>query len=120
VDAFIAKPRRERKNASLSHPRTRRKFIRTLYHFVWPDQQFLEHIPPQFQTPPDIERLLINRGAGTTCWCISTKSDLDHRQVVIGEALRTIVGYGEGTFLCCFPGKLAYFENEDVRWMLCR
>ncbi|MGA2348155.1 MAG: hypothetical protein ABSF93_19245 [Candidatus Sulfotelmatobacter sp.] len=34
------------------------------------------------------------------------------------EALKKIVGYQMGTFLTCVPGKLAYFEDEEDRWIL--
>jgi hypothetical protein len=36
----------------------------------------------------------------------------------LADALRKIVGNGMGTFLSCVPGRLAYFEDEDGRWIL--
>jgi len=36
------------------------------------------------------------------------------------EALGEVVGRQMGTFLSCIPGRLAYFEGEDMgfRWVL--
>ncbi len=33
-------------------------------------------------------------------------------------ALNETVGYQMGTLISCVPGRLAYFENEDGRWIL--
>jgi len=36
----------------------------------------------------------------------------------LAVALKEVVGRQMGTFLSCIPGKLAYFEDEDVRYIL--
>ena len=36
----------------------------------------------------------------------------------LDEALEEIVGRSMGTFLSCIQGRLAYFEDEDQRWIL--
>jgi len=33
-------------------------------------------------------------------------------------ALEKTIGYQMGTFISCIPGKLAYFEDEDGRYIL--
>jgi hypothetical protein len=35
-------------------------------------------------------------------------------------ALKTTIGYGMGTIISCIPGKLAYFEDEEQRYILQR
>src|SRR5260370_1097774 len=40
------------------------------------------------------------------------------KEVSLAEALKTIFGRGIGTFLSCLPGRLAYFEDEEDRWIL--
>jgi hypothetical protein len=39
-------------------------------------------------------------------------------EIDLTHALETVIGRGMGTFLSCIPGKLAYFEDEDCRWIL--
>jgi hypothetical protein len=34
------------------------------------------------------------------------------------SALKEVVGYGMGTLISCIPGRLAYFESEDERYIL--
>jgi hypothetical protein len=51
---------------------------------------------------------------------MSEDSDLDGKELPLLEALKKVVGYQMGTFLSCVPGKLAYFEDEDDRWILVR
>jgi len=36
----------------------------------------------------------------------------------VEHALKETVGRQMGTILCCIPGHLAYFENEDERFIL--
>jgi hypothetical protein len=46
--------------------------------------------------------------------------EIDGIRMLITDALETILGRTSGTFLSCVPGLLAYFENEDGRWILKR
>jgi hypothetical protein len=55
-----------------------------------------------------------------SCRILSEDSDLDGKELPLLEALKKVVGYQMGTFLSCVPGKLAYFEDEDDRWILVR
>jgi hypothetical protein len=38
----------------------------------------------------------------------------------LDQALKATVGNGIGTILSCIPGKLAYFEDEEERFILHR
>jgi hypothetical protein len=51
---------------------------------------------------------------------ISDDKEIDGIRMLITDALETILGRTSGTFLSCVPGLLAYFENEDGRWILKR
>jgi hypothetical protein len=68
----------------------------------------------------NILELLRMKGAGPTCWVISEDSDLDAREMDLHEALKKTIGRGMGTILSCVPGKLAYFEDEEDRYILQR
>jgi hypothetical protein len=43
---------------------------------------------------------------------MSASSDLDGQEVDLRAALEDVVGYNDGTFISCIPGRLAYFEGE--------
>jgi hypothetical protein len=45
---------------------------------------------------------------------MSADSNLDGRQMELAAAIDEVVGGGQGTFVSCVPGKLAYFEGEDM------
>jgi hypothetical protein len=58
------------------------------------------------------------KGAPETCYALSEDSELDGKEIPLSEALKEVVGCGMGTFLSCLAGRLAYFEDEDGRWIL--
>ncbi len=64
--------------------------------------------------------LLKKFGAPDQCWVVSDERELDARRMNLNEVLEEIVGRTFATFLCCINGKLAYFENEEGRWILRR
>ncbi|PYU66935.1 MAG: hypothetical protein DMG49_20465 [Acidobacteria bacterium] len=45
---------------------------------------------------------------------------LDQQELPLVEALKQIVGRGMGTVLSCIPGRLAFVETEDERFILQR
>ena len=118
VRAFILPTRRERYSEFLKTPKNRKKFRAELAHFNALDPRYVVNILPRDQTPASILKILAAKGAGSKCWVISDDSDLDWRELDLGETLEEIIGRSFGTFLSCVPGKLAYFENEDGRWIL--
>jgi hypothetical protein len=62
--------------------------------------------------------LLLGKGAGIKCWVISENAELDGKEIDLQTALKETVGRQMGTFISCTPGKLAYFEDEDGRYIL--
>lgn len=62
--------------------------------------------------------LLKAKGAASTCYVMSENTKLDGREMELEAALKKTVGYQMGTLISCVPGKLAYFEDEDGRWIL--
>lgn len=120
VRAFILPVRQERYLEFLKSPKKRRKFTSQLPHFNHLNPKFVIGIPGNQQHLPSILKLLRDKGASSTCWVISQDSDLDGREMDLETALKETTGYQMGTFISRIPGKLAYFENEDGRYVLQR
>jgi hypothetical protein len=118
VRAFILPQRRERYLEMIAKPKRRQVFAESLAHFKHLDMRFAVRIPPNQQHANDIAKILKSKGAPATCCAFSEWSEIDGRVISLDEALKTIVGGGMGTFLSCIPGRLAYFEDEDERWIL--
>jgi len=120
IRAFVLPGRQQRFLKFLSSSKTRRRFTSELAHFKALDVRFALKIPPREHDPKSVARLLTQMGAGPKCWVISENSDTDAREMNLEAALRETIGYGMGTFISCIPGRLAYFEDEDDRFILTR
>ena len=120
IKAFIMPTKRQRYLDFVSKPKTRQKFLLELAHFNSRDPRYLLTIPPGKQHPKDIAQILTQKGAPALCWVTSEDSRLDDKEMPLAEALHDVVGRQMGTFLSCIPGRLAYFEGEDMgaRWIL--
>jgi hypothetical protein len=114
VDAFILPSKRERIRELLSKPKRRRSVLESLYHQAPLDPDCMRRIPPAEQSRARIEALLRAIGAPNLCYVISTDAGLDGMSLPLHAALEQVVGRGEGTILCCIPGRLGYFEAEDA------
>jgi hypothetical protein len=120
IKSFFAPTKRERYLGMVSKPKTRKKLLLELAHFKSLDPRYLLVIPPNKQHAKDIAAILMQKGAPASCWVTSENSRLDGKEMPLAEALGEVVGHQMGTFLSCIPGRLAYFEGEDVgaRWIL--
>jgi hypothetical protein len=114
VRAFIVPEKQERYLALLSSPKRRHGFLDRLNHNADYDAQFASHVPPSQQSAAAIERLLRQRGAPDICHTISSHAAWDGRDLPLREALDLIVGFSMGSVLSCIPGRLAYYEAEDL------
>jgi hypothetical protein len=120
IKAFFAKERRERYLEGLANPRKRRRITNIFCHFDHLDLRYMVQIPSFDQHPQNIYRLLKQYGAPDECWVVSDELFLDSRMLNLKETLEGIVGRTFANFLCCVDAKLAYFENEEGRWILRR
>jgi hypothetical protein len=118
VRSFLLPQRQERYQELLSKPHRRKDGTRRLAHFKHLDMRWAVAIPSHEHHAANILLLLKGKGAPDTCYAISEDDELDGKEIPLAEALKTIVGYGMGTFLSCLPGRLAYFEDEECRWIL--
>jgi hypothetical protein len=117
VSSFISPERQSRYMELLEKPKRRKDITRSLAHFKHLDPRYSVPIAPREQHVPEILRLLKNKGALENCYALSEDDELDGKEVLLADALKEIVR-GMGTFLSCIPGKLAYFEDEEDRWIL--
>jgi hypothetical protein len=115
IRSFIQKDRRERCAYLLSTPKHRKKFTDALAHFKWLDERFAHSIPANIaHTAIEIADLLRKKGAGPKAWVISEISSIDGQELPLDEVMEEIWGSQMGTFLSCIPGKLGYFEGEEM------
>jgi hypothetical protein len=116
INAFVLRTKRARLAQFLRSPKRRGKLLDGLYHFRDLDPRFLVEIAPCDQHAEAIADLLARRGAPSQCHVISTDRELDGRDLPLVEALRQIVGRGQGAALVsCVPGRLGYFEGESPK-----
>ncbi len=120
IEAFFLPPKKERYKGFIRAARTRKKFLDELCHFTGLDNRFRYTIPGAQQTAKGIVDLLRSHGAGDQCLVVSDVKEIDGTRLGLEDAVGTILGRTFGTFLSCKPGRLAYFENEEGRWILRR
>lgn len=120
VRAFIIPNRQARYLEFLASSKNRAKFIAVLAHFKHLNPKFAHSIAGNQTNPASLKKLLVAKGAGSRCWVISENRDLDGREMDLESALRQTIGCQMGTFISCIARKLAYFENEDGRFILQR
>ena len=118
IRAFIIPVRQDRYLEMLTKPKRRGNFTASLAHFKHLDMRHVVKIPSHQQHTAEILQLLKLKGAPETCYALSEDSELDGKEISLSDALKEVVGRGMGTFLSCLPGRLAYFEDEDQRWIL--
>ena len=116
IRAFIQKSKQERCMQFLGSAKHRHKFLWQLRHFKWLDERFAHTIPPSTaHTAKEIASLLRSKGAGPTVYVISEDLDIDGKELDLDEAMTHVWGHGKGTILACIPGKLGYFEDEEMK-----
>jgi len=118
IRAFFLPQRQSRYLELLARPHRRIDVLRELSHFKHLDPRWTTEVPKRLRTALQIADFLQSKGASNLCWAISEDEQFDGKEMVLSEAIEFIFGYGIGTFLSCVPGRLAYFEDEDERWIL--
>jgi len=118
IRSFVSRQKRARYLEFVADSRTRTKFTHALAHFRDIDTRYKRPIPSSRQNPKEIERILKAKGAFAFCHAITENPDLDGKDISLEEALEEIVGRGMGAILSCIPGRLAFMETEDERFIL--
>ncbi len=115
IKAFILPSKRDRYITKLSSKKGRRKFTDRFCHSLDYDPRFASIIELSNKGADEIYDSLKSKGAPDKCHIISDLEELDAREMSLKAALREVVGYNSGTVIICIPGKLAYYEGEDVK-----
>jgi hypothetical protein len=118
IAAFVKRGKRDRYREILSNPRLRHKFTSQLAHFTDFDPKYRLPIPSNKLFVENIARELQKRHSPNVVFAISEDPALDQKEHLLAEALTQIVGRGMGTVLSCIPGRLAFVETEDERFIL--
>ena len=103
-------------------PKGRRKFNKLLAHNIQLNPQYSRLVDSNLSAVDDILSLLRKFGAGNQCYVLSEIQEIDRQSLDLIEALNASVGNDAGTFVSSIPGKLGYFEYEDIgeRYLLTR
>jgi hypothetical protein len=118
IAAFVKRSKRDRYREILSSPRLRDKFTNRLAHFTDFDPKYRLSIPSDKLFVDNIARELQKRHSPNIVFAISEDPALDQKELSLAEALKQVVGRGMGTVLSCIPGRLAFVETEDERFIL--
>ena len=114
--AFLVEPTKRRLETLLELGEKRRRDVRELlHHSVRLDPRFAQHLTGSEALSCPVEAMLRKRGAPSTCYVLAANSDLDGREMPLGEALEAIIGMGDGAFVSCIPGRLGFYEYEDMK-----
>ena len=96
----------------------RHKFLNKLAHFTDFDPKYRLPIPSNKIFADNIAIELQKRRSPKFVYAISEDPTLDQKELPLVEALEQAVGRGMGTVLSCIPGRLAFVETEDERFIL--
>jgi hypothetical protein len=118
IAVFVKRGKRDRYREFLSNPRLRHKFTDQLAHFKDFDPRYRLPIPSNKLGADNIAIELQKRRSPTVIFAISEDRSIDQKELPLIEALREVVGRGMGTILSCVPGRLAFVETEDERFIL--
>ena len=112
--SFIVLKKRDRYLTLLESKKGRPALLNGFNHCHDLDPRYATLIPSNRQSATSIESLLRQKGAPDICYVISGDRDIDGREMSLSDALAETVGMNIGTFISCVPGKLGYFEFEDL------
>jgi hypothetical protein len=118
IAEFVKRRRGDRYREILSNPRLRHKFINQLAHFKDFDPKYRLSTPSNKLFVANLALELQKRHSPNIVFAISEDPALDQKEFPLVEALKQIVGRGMGTVLSCIPGRLAFVETEDERFIL--
>lgn len=114
--SFVAEPTKRRLETLLHLGEKRRKDIRELlHHSVRLDPRFCQHLTGSEAFAGPVEALLRKRGASSNCYVLAANTKLDGREMELSDALSAIVGMGDGAYISCIPGRLGFYEYEDMK-----
>lgn len=112
--AFIVPVKRDRYLSLLASPKGKLKLTHGFNHCGDLDMRYAKTVPVAQQHVDAIKEILEEKGAPTLCYVMSANPEINGQEMLLHKALKETVGQTMGTLISCIPGKLAYFEFEDV------
>jgi hypothetical protein len=113
--AFIVPGKRDRYLEAFSNPKKRQRVLDRLNHHPDDlDPRYRVPLPQGCHSASDVEQLLVSRGAPSQCYVMSSSSELDRRDMPLHDALERVVGYQMATLISCVPGRVGFYESEDM------
>lgn len=113
---FLAEPSQRRLRTLFELGEKRRKDIRALMdHSLQLDARYCEHLSGKDASAGAVEARLRSLGAPGRCFVISGDEVLDGKETPLREALEGLSGGFFGGFVSSIPGKLGYFEYEEMK-----
>lgn len=114
VKSFIVPEKQERYLSLLKNKKGRLKIRFGFNHRNDLNMKYATIIPRSLQSVDKVEELLKEKGALASCYVLSSNPNTNEESMPLHDALEATIGKGMGTMISCIPGKLAYFELEDV------
>jgi len=112
--AFILPGKQERYLSMLSSDKGRARLLAKFPHCRDLNMKYATLIRGPQPNVSAILELLTQQGGPSTCHVISADRDIEQLDLPLEKALTEAVGMNMGTFISCIPGKLGYFEFEDL------
>ncbi len=114
--AFLAEPSKRRLETLLElGAKRRRDVLDLLHHSVRLAPCYAQHLTGSEAFSGPVEAMLRKRGAPSDCYVLGGSSELDGRKLPLAEALEAIIGMSNGAFVSCIPGRLGFYEYEDMK-----
>jgi hypothetical protein len=114
--AFLEKPTKRRMATLLELGEKRRRDVRSLlHHSVRLNPLYAQRLTGNDAFSGPVEAMLRKRGSPSVCYVLAANDELDAREMVLGDALDAIIGMGDGAFISCIPGRLGFYEYEDMK-----
>ena len=115
IDCFVDKSQRDRLKQLTKTKKGRIKLRHYLAHSIKFNKRYILQIPKNMETPDDVFQLLVKKGSpNNCCYLISENTNFDGKTIKLKDALQDIIGSNIATIISCVPGKLAYYEGEEL------
>ncbi len=108
--AFALPSKRERLVTVFGNPRRRKQALDDLNHADLWDPRYARPIDGWAASALEALRAA---GAPATCHVISDSEDMDGREMVLEEAVEACEAFSFASIVCCIPGVLAFFWDEE-------
>jgi len=113
IKSFIIKEKQERYYNLIATERGRKKFRIYIPHFKDLNTKYCTPLH-SFPTYSQLHDLLKSEGAFDICYIISENSRYDMKSISLINATAQLFNSGIAFFLSCVPGRLVYYEGEEM------